>query len=349
MLVEIFRLFNEDLAEIDFLPPPRDKSKQGAALSRVNDAAGRVLAGRYELVEQIGEGGMAVVWRAIQRGSSPFKRAVAVKRIRSVLARSTETLEMFAEEARVGCELQHPNIVGVLDYGFDENGEAFLVTELVNGMHFGDWVVGHVRFGIETPWELTAAIGVEVLRGLDAAHTRLDANGEVSPILHRDVTPPNILLDESGSVKLADFGLARAMDRDRLTRPEIVKGKAAYLSPELVRGEPPSVQSDLFAVGIVLWEALSGNRLFKGENEVMSALLVRDAKVPMLGLKRPNLPLGVSAIVHRALEREPANRFGSAREMLEALRGTLRILPHSTDSFLLRDSVVEARKRLAAS
>jgi serine/threonine-protein kinase len=348
MLVELSRLFNEYRGEIDFGPPRRDKSKQGAALTRVIDAAGRVLAGRYELVEQIGEGGMAVVWRAIQKGSSPFKRAVAVKRIRSALARSTETLEMFAEEARVGCELQHPNIVGVLDFGFDEKGEPFLVTELVTGMHFGDWVVGHVRFGLETPWELTAAIGVEVLRGLDAAHTRVDATGAVSPILHRDVTPPNILLDESGSVKLADFGLARAMDRDRLTRPEIVKGKAAYLSPELVRGEPPSVQSDLFAVGIVLWEALSGNRLFKGENEVMSALLVRDAKVPMLGLKRPNLPLGVSAIVHRALEREPANRFGSAREMLDALRATLRVLPHSTDSFSLRDSVVEARKRLFA-
>jgi len=318
-------------------------------LTRVIDAAGRVLAGRYELVEQIGEGGMAVVWRAIQRGSTPFKRAVAVKRIRGALVRSSESLEMFAEEARVGCELQHPNIVGVLDYGFDENGEPFLVTELVTGMHFGDWVVGHVRFGLETPWELTAAIGVEVLRGLDAAHTRRDANGAPSPILHRDVTPPNILLDESGSVQLADFGLARAMDRDRLTRPEIVKGKAAYLSPELVRGEPPSAQSDIFAVGIVMWEALSGNRLFKGENEVMSALLVRDAKVPLLGLKRPSLPLGVSSIVHRALEREPANRFGSAREMLEALRSTLRVLPHSTDSFSLRDSVVEARRRLAAS
>lgn len=318
-------------------------------MTRVIDAAGRVLAGRYELVEQIGEGGMAVVWRAIQRGSSPFQRAVAVKRIRGALVRSSESLEMFAEEARVGCELQHPNIVGVLDYGFDENGEPFLVTELVTGMHFGDWVVGHVRFGKETPWELTAAIGVEVLRGLDAAHTRRDASGAPSPILHRDVTPPNILLDQSGSVQLADFGLARAMDRDRLTRPEIVKGKAAYLSPELVRGEPPSVQSDIFAVGIVMWEALSGNRLFKGENEVMSALLVRDAKVPLLGMKRPSLPLGLCSIVHRALERDPANRFGSAREMLEALRSTLRVLPHSTDSFSLRDSVIEARRRLSAS
>jgi serine/threonine protein kinase len=349
MLVELTRLFNEEASEIDFGERRRDKRGSGASLTRVQDAAGRVLSGRYELVEPIGEGGMAVVWRAIQRGSMPFERMVALKRIRGVLSHSTETREMFAEEARVGCELDHPNIVAVLDYGFDEGGEPYLVTELVTGMHFGDWVVSHVRAGLETPWEITAAMGVEVLRALDAAHNRRDASGKLQPVLHRDVTPPNILLSESGCVKLADFGLARAMDRDRLTRPDIVKGKASYLSPELVRGVAPSVQSDIFSVGIVLWEALSGNRLFKGENEVMSALLVRDAKVPMLTMKRPNVPFGLASIVHRALEREPEQRFASAREMLEALRGTLRVLPRSTDAFTLRESIIEGRKRLAAS
>jgi serine/threonine-protein kinase len=276
-----------------------------------------------------------------------FARQVALKRVVSTLRSSPEALSLFAEEARVGALLRHPNIVALLDYGHDEQGEPYLVSELVEGVHFGDWVRAHVRAGENTPWELVAAIGLEVLRGLDAAHSRRDAQGRPSAVLHRDVTPGNILLDETGIVKLADFGLARAMDRERMTRPDIVKGKAAYLAPEIVRGKGPSVQSDLFGVGIVLWEALSGLRLFHGENEVKSALLVRDAVVPMLSTKRSGIPLQIATIVHRALERDPERRFASAFEMLTALREGLRVLPHTTDATAISASVKKAQRTLA--
>ncbi|HEV8550697.1 MAG TPA: serine/threonine-protein kinase [Polyangiaceae bacterium] len=310
------------------------------------DAPGRLIAGRYDLVEELGRGGMAVVWKAVQRGPGRFARAVALKRILPSLRGSEDTMAMFAEEARVGAELRHPNIVAVLDYGLDEFKHPYLVSEYVDGLDLGAWIRSHTAAGIETPWELVTAIGIEILRGLASAHARRDAHGEPAEILHRDVTPGNILLDVSGVVKLGDFGLAKARDRERLTRPDVVKGKAAYLAPELVRGEPASTKSDLFAVGIMLWEALSGARLFLGETEIASALLVRDAQVPLLAVKRPGLPLQLVAAVHRALEREPARRFASALEMLETLRGLLRVLPRSTDAGALGPSFLAAKARL---
>jgi serine/threonine protein kinase len=248
----------------------------------------------------------------------------------------------------VGALLNHPNIVQVFDFGQDENGHHFLVTELVNGLHLGQWVKSYVeRAQRETPWPLVAAIGIEMLRGLEAAHSRKANDGSASPILHRDVTPPNILLDVGGIVKLADFGLARAMDRGRMTRPNIVKGKLSYLSPELIAGDAPSPATDLFSVGIVMWEALTGERLFNAGTDVDVVTQIREAKVPLLSMKRRNLPMALASAVHRALEKDPARRFRSAREMLEALTGVLRVLPESTDAMALGKSVREARSRLA--
>jgi serine/threonine-protein kinase len=303
-----------------------------------DDAPGRLIAGRYDLVEPLGRGGMAVVWRAVQRGPGRFARPVAVKRMLPLLEGSPEAVAMFAEEARVGAELQHPNIVAILDYGTDELGRPYLVSELVRGLDLSAWVDTHRKDGRDTPWEVVTAIGIEILRALHCAHGRVDSRGQLSPILHRDVTPGNVLLDRSGVVKLGDFGLARATDRERMTRPNVVKGKAAYLAPEIVRGEPPSPQSDLFAVGIVLYEALTGTRLFKGGTEVESALLVREARVPLLAVRRPTVPLRFAQAIHRALERAQDRRFGSALEMLEALRSLLRVLPTSTDAILLSQS-----------
>lgn len=315
-------------------------------MTEAADSKGRVLGGRYELVEELGRGGMAIVWRAVQLGPGRFARPVAVKRILPTRAGAPESVAMFAEEARVGALLQHPNIVSVLDFGTDELGVPYLVSELVDGLDLRAWVSSHVDAALETPWELVAAIGIETLRGLDAAHSRRDANGQPATVLHRDVTPANILLDASGVVKLGDFGLARALDRERMTRPNVVKGKAAYLAPELVRGEPASVRSDLFGVGIVLWEALTGARLFQGATEVESALRIRDGRAPLIAISRPNVPLQLAATVQRALEPDPERRFASAREMLEALRTLLRVLPQSTDASALSVSFRAARARL---
>jgi serine/threonine-protein kinase len=141
--------------------------------------------------------------------------------------------------------------------------------------------------------------------------------------------------------------MARAMDRGRITRPNVVKGKVRYLAPELIQGQPPSAQTDLFAVGIVLWEALTMSRLFDAESDVAAALQIRDARVPLIGMKRANVPVTLSRVVHRALERDPARRFVSAREMMAALRDLLRVLPGTTDSTRLSESVAQARAWLA--
>jgi eukaryotic-like serine/threonine-protein kinase len=303
------------------------------------DHPGRILSGRYELVEPLGKGGMAVVWRGVMHGADGFRRPVAIKRIDASCRGFLEVLEMFVEEARIGGLLQHSNIVQVYDFGADENGERFLVSELVRGPHVGQWLAAHQAQGALPAWELVTAIAVEVLRALDAAHQHVDANGKSLTVLHRDVTPGNILLDGCGVVKLADFGLARAMDRGQITRPNIVKGKLSYIAPELLQGGPPSVGTDLFSLGIVMWEALTGRRLFNGNTDLDVVELVKQCRVPLLSRERPSLPLGLTSAVHRALERDPLRRFASARNMLESLTEVLRVLPRSVDNTVLAASI----------
>jgi eukaryotic-like serine/threonine-protein kinase len=307
------------------------------------DAPGRLLAGKYELVEKLGQGGMAIVWRARTLGAAGFFRTVAVKRIEASVRGFDEVIEMFVEEARVGAALQHPNIVQVHDFGVDENGVHYLVTELVEGIHLGRFLTVYRDQKIETPWQIVTAIIIEVLRALEGAHGRLDEQRTVSPILHRDVTPGNILLAETGQVKLADFGLARAMDRGRMTRPNIVKGKLSYLAPELLLGLAPTVKCDLFSLGVVMWEALAGERLFDAATDADVVANIRDGKIPLLSMKRPNLPIAITSAVHRALERDPAQRFDSARQMLDVLTSVLRVLPESVDSRVLGPSIRAAR------
>jgi serine/threonine protein kinase len=307
------------------------------------DAPGRLLAGKYELVEKLGQGGMAIVWRARTLGAGGFFRTVAVKRIESSVRGFDEVIEMFVEEARVGAALQHPNIVQVHDFGVDEDGVHYLVTELVEGIHLGRFMTVYREQKVETPWQIVAAMMIEVLRALEGAHGRLDEHRAVSPILHRDVTPGNILLAETGQVKLADFGLARAMDRGRMTRPNIVKGKLSYLAPELLLGLAPTVKCDLFSLGVVMWEALAGERLFDAATDADVVANIRDGKIPLLSMKRPNLPIAITSAVHRALERDPAQRFDSARQMLDVLTSVLRVLPESVDSRVLGSSIRAAR------
>jgi serine/threonine-protein kinase len=289
---------------------------------------------------------MAVVWRARTRGAEGFSRPVAVKRVEPSVRGFDEVTEMFVEEARVGALLQHPNIVQVHDFGIDEHGVHYLVTELIEGIHLGRYLQSFRDAKDETPWEVIVAIGIEVLRALEGAHGHVDAHGGHAPVLHRDVTPANILLADAGIVKLADFGLARAMDRGRMTRPNIVKGKLSYLAPELLGGLAPTVRTDLFSLGVVLWEALSGERLFDSATDADVVLSIREGRVPLLSMKRANLPLSVSTVVHRALERDPSHRYAHAREMLDALTAILRVLPRSIDNRILAESVRGARARL---
>ncbi len=282
-------------------------------------AEGGLVAGRYELHEIAGRGGMAVVWRGALRGDLGFLRPVAVKQIHDHLVEQAIYVDMFAEEARVGAELHDPNIAQT--YDFVSDGDSYyLVMEWVDGIDLGAYIQHVVSRGEKTPWELITAIGIGVLRGLAAAHERLDEAGEPAPIVHRDVSPHNILINRMGMAKLIDFGLSLARDRGKeLTEPGIVKGKMAYLAPEIVKGQRPSPASDQFATGSVLWEALVGRKLFEGPTDYDVYRKLRDGQVEPLRPRRPDVPPKLVKVISRALSADPEKRFPSTREMARQL------------------------------
>lgn len=310
------------------------------------DAPGRIIAGKYELVSPAGEGGMAVVWKSVARGAGSFAKPVAIKRIQHAKHADPAFVKMFEEEARVGAELHHPNIVQILDFGMDSEGGYYLVMEWIEGLDMFQWVRSFPKGLRETPWPLVAAIGIEMCRALAAAHERIDAQGNAAPVYHRDVSPSNVLLGVNGVVKLTDFGLARAMDRASMTRPNVIKGKLAYCAPELISGAKPSPHSDLFALGVVLWEALAQRRLFTGKNDLEVLLAVRKGEVPRLDELRRDLPSSLSLAIHTALASTPDGRFESAKAMARTLAAVLRSEVEHADAEPLGASVRAARTRL---
>ncbi|MEM9068357.1 MAG: serine/threonine-protein kinase [Myxococcota bacterium] len=303
---------------------------------------GKRLAGKYELVALAGEGGMAEVFKAITHGAAGFRRHIAIKRLLEHLSEDPEFVAMFVEEARVTAALQHPNIVQIHDFDQDADDVYFLVMEWVEGMNMLAWLRGHEAQGRQTPWHLVTAVGIEVLKALSAAHENVDERGQRVPVYHRDVTPQNILMSANGVVRLTDFGLARAMDRARMTRPQMVKGKLSYLAPEIAAGSDPSVQSDLFGVGIVMWEALAGGKLFDGATPLEILQQVKECDIPPLGDIRPTMPRSLNDAIHRALCAEPEKRFKSARSMVRTLANILRMTPESTSAEVIAKSVRSA-------
>ena len=308
---------------------------------------GRVIDGKYELIEKIGEGGMAVVWRAVMRGAAGFARPVAVKKIKPEFRAISNYINMFVEEARVGSELAHPNIVQVYDFCTDEEQSYYLIMEWVEGLDLSAFVESYVRQGEVTPWPLVVAVGIGALRGLAAAHDRHRPDGTVAPVIHRDVSPHNILLAGNGIVKLSDFGLARARDRVcSLTAPGTVKGKLSYLAPEICFGKDASLQTDLFSMGAVLWEALTGEQLFGGATDLEVFKKIRDCEVGPLDVRRPDVPPRLVTAVHRSLAKAPEDRFPSAREMAVELAEVLKTSESGDSHKLLGAKVHEARQRL---
>ena len=267
---------------------------------------------------------MAVVWRAIHHGPGKFRRMTAVKQMYPHLASQRYYRDLFEEEARVGSILQDPNIAQVYDF-VDDGGELYLAMEWVSGVDLATYI--HYvtqKLKSQTRWEVVAAIGIGVLRALAAAHERTGADGEAEPILHRDVSPHNVLISDAGGAKLIDFGLSFTRDRDiDDTHPGMAKGKRHYLSPEILRGGRPTPHSDQFAVGCLLWEALVGRRAFAAETEIETYQRVANAELDHLLQVRPNVPKRLAALVHHALARDPAKRYASCREMARHLGGIL--------------------------
>jgi serine/threonine-protein kinase len=312
-------------------------------MSRV--ASNQVVAGRYELKEIIGKGGMAVVWRAID-GADAHRRTVAVKRVLGELSADPGIKALFLEEARVGQTLHHPNIVEVFDFGKDERGSYFLVLEWVDGLDLYEYMRAFHQAQGHVPWQSVALIAHQALLGLVAAHERTDASGRSLPVIHRDLTPSNVLVGADGVVKLADFGLARAMDRASMTLPHMIKGKLSYTAPEMLRGKRANERTDIYCLGLTLWECLAGKKLFAGATQIEVLERVEQARVPPIDRFRPDAPRPLLAAVMKAVCRDPQDRYASAREMDASIAELLRSMPEPMDEARLGGSVRQAKNRL---
>ncbi len=277
---------------------------------------------RYNLIERIEAGGMAEVFLGEATSVQGFKKKVAIKRVLPHLASHTNFIGMFLDEARLGARLSHANIVSVFDIGKADNS-FFIVMEFVDGTNLKK-VMETLRVK-RKPFALKDAIYVamEACRGLSYAHELLDDDGGPLDLVHRDVSPPNILISKRGEVKVTDFGLAKARTQLERTDPGVVKGKFSYLSPEVASGQSADERADIFALGVCLWEMLAGRRLFLGETDYETVQAVSAAEVPSLVGVHHEVDEQFDALVQRALARRPESRFQSAREFGDALASYL--------------------------
>src|SRR4051812_19149922 len=279
----------------------------------------RTLLGPYELGERLGLGGMAEVFVAYRAGPHGFAKKVALKRILPELAQDPRFVAMFCDEARISAPLCHPNIVQVIDFG-ESQGELFMAMEYVEGVSLAK-LLRYVS-GRRERFPLGAALFIahEVLSGLSFAHSACDENGNPLSIVHRDVSPGNVLIGRAGDVKLADFGIVRSAYVDRRTYPGELKGKVGYMSPEQVMGIEVDPRSDLFTVGIILSEMLLARPLFSGQNEFDILTKIYEADLSSLDRYGADLSPAVRDVLRRALAKAPSDRFGSARAFGDALR-----------------------------
>jgi len=285
--------------------------------------------GRYLLLERIGEGGMADCFRAVVQGAGGFQRLVVLKRIKTEHATRGDFMRMFVREARVSALLHHPNIVQVFDFG-EHQGTYFLVMEHVHGCSLLELLRALYKNGQALAPGTAAYIAEQVAQGLAYAHGLTDQRGRPRGIVHRDITPSNIMLPFTGGVKIVDFGIAKALDEpDNVgTRSGDLKGKLSYMAPEQVTGEPVDHQADVFSLGVVLWEMLVGRRLFTGKTDfdVLKGLV--ESPIPLPSSRREDLPPELDVIVVRAMSRNKAFRYATAAELAEDLAGFLHATNH---------------------
>jgi serine/threonine-protein kinase len=272
--------------------------------------------GKYIVKRKLAEGGMAEIYLATHKGPEGFEKEVVIKRVRAFLAGDEGFVQMFIAEARLASRLNHANVVQIFD--FDKHEDSFYLSmEYVRGCSLWDLRKRCREKGLAMPPVLVAHIGAQVAAGLSHAHRLKSPDGEPFNLVHRDVTPHNVLLSLDGAVKLTDFGIAKA--GNKLTQPGVLKGKFAYMSPEQARGEAVDARTDVFALGIVLWEMLTGGRLFDGDSELAVLRAVQESAIASPARLNPDVPEDLDKVVATALDRDPAARFQSAAELERAL------------------------------
>jgi serine/threonine protein kinase len=282
---------------------------------------GTSVLGRYRVVRKLARGGMGAVYLARTEGAQGFARPVVIKRVLAALMDDDEIAQMFIREARILSNLQHPNIVQVLDFGQESDGAYVMVLDYVHGYHLGQWERFVQQGRGEVPLHFALHIVLRVLDALHYAHTLKRPDGKDLQVIHRDVTPSNVLLDLQGTVKLLDFGIARVSgdESEFLTERPKLKGKFPYLAPEIFKGQEPTVQSDVYSTAVVLFELLTGTNPFSGRETADIYHKVLTATVPSVHALRDEAPEPIDEVLQKALNKEPAERYQSAAEFADAL------------------------------
>jgi serine/threonine protein kinase len=278
--------------------------------------------GRYQLIKKLATGGMAQIYLARQSGVQGFEKLLVVKRILPHLAENEDFITMFLDEARIAARLNHPNVVQIFDLG-QQDETFYIAMEYIHGDDVRKVWKQAERQGTQVPVPLICRIIIEACAGLDYAHKKTDVSGRPLNIVHRDISPQNILVSFEGGVKVVDFGIAKAADQATVTKSGVLKGKYSYMSPEQAQGQPVDARTDVFALGVVLYELLTGTRLFKRANDIQTLSAVTECKVQPPSFIDERLPRDLDDIVMRALAREREERFANARELQEALEGWL--------------------------
>ena len=291
--------------------------------------------GRYQIIDRLAVGGMAELFKATLTGDHGFEKLVAIKKILPHLATDKSFVEMFIDEARITAQLDHRHIVQVFELGTDAD-TPYIAMQYVDGLDVLALLRECARAQIRLPPDLAALIARDVLDALDYAHNALDSSGRPLGIIHRDISPGNVLLSWRGDVKLTDFGIARAAERRHKTEAGTLKGKYGYMSPEQVSGAEIDARSDLFSIGILLAEMVMARRLFTSTNDLDILLMVRDARLDRLHKYASEFPAELRALTVRALQRRPEDRWQSAAQFRDAL-----------DEWLRRTTRVSARQLAA--
>jgi serine/threonine-protein kinase len=311
---------------------------------------------RYRVIEKLESGGMAEVFRAESEGLQGFRKQVAIKRVLPHLSEKKKFISMFLDEARLSARLSHSNCVQVFDIGVGDNA-YFIVMEYVDGANLKSVYESLKKQGHKFPVPAAVWICAEICKGLAYAHELTDQNGEPMHIVHRDMSPPNVLITKFGEVKIVDFGLAKANSQLEKSEPGIIKGKFSYLSPEAAMGQDVDSRTDIFAVGIILWELLSGQRLFLGETDFQTVKKVQQAVIPPITQINPDVTPELERIIAKALARDPNARYQYARDLARDLNKFLFEYGQAVSSFdiahlvrgAMRDREKERAKKRAAS
>ena len=274
--------------------------------------------GRYEILHVIASGGMATVYLGRALGMGGFERLVAVKTMHAHLADEPEFVAMFLDEARLAAQIRHPNVVGTIDVQQDERG-VFIVMEYIEGASLQQLLRALHKQGNTLPLEIALRVFLDMLAGLHAAHELTDAQGKPLHLVHRDVSPQNVLLGVDGVARITDFGVARAEARISTTHGSQLKGKIGYMSPEQAGRLPVDRRTDVYAAAVLLWELMALQRLIRGDSEAEMLAKVVASETPSPRSVNPDVPEALDAVCMRAIEKNPDDRYPTAADFAEAL------------------------------